>query len=111
MKFTNFSGVEIQIAEEAIEKLRRQFRESLAPFGLDKFVLDGGVRIVEMPGGKLLAEMRTMRLPVWYPDELEKLRNAGFKVVTKIKWSKIHAPCEMYWVQGAWEIGGKQIGN
>ena len=73
------------------------FRESLRPFGLDKFMIGNEPdRIMEMKDGRVLAEFRTMMLPVWYPQELNELAAAGFEVVTFTKHYKKHPPQLMY---------------
>jgi hypothetical protein len=83
------------------------FRESLRPFGLDKFMLTNEPdRVMEMKDGRVLAEFRTMLLPVWYPKKLNELAAAGFEVVTVTKRYKTHPPQLMYYVRSVQEIGG-----
>ena len=111
MKVTNAAGKEVHIDDGELHRLSDQFREAMKPFGLDAFVLTDMPRVIEMLGGRFLAELRTMLLPTWYPEKLAKLENAGFEVVRKMKRYINHSPCEMYYVRTAWEIGGIQNGN
>lgn len=88
------------------------FRESLRPFGLDKFVIGNEPdRIMEMKDGRVLAEFRTMIFPVWYPQKLNELAAAGFEVVTVTKKYKKHPPQLMYYVRSVQEILGGNYGN
>ena len=88
------------------------FRESLRPFGLDKFMLTNEPdRVMEMKDGRVLAEFRTMLLPVWYPKKLNELAAAGFDVVTFTKRYKAHPPQLMYYVRQVCEIKGGNYGN
>ena len=90
----------------------RAFREALLPFGLDRFVLrDEPKRILHLPDGRILAEFRTMPLPVWYPETLKQLEAAGFEVVTFLKKYSKHAPCPMYYVRSVQEIWRENHGN
>ena len=83
------------------------FRESLRPFGLDKFMIGNEPdRIMEMKDGRVLAEFRTMMLPIWYPQKLNELAAAGFEVVTVTKKYKKHPSQLMYYVRSVQEIGG-----
>ena len=84
----------------------REFRESLRPFGLDQFVSDMPERILTLDNGRVLAEFRTMMLPIWYPEKLNELAAAGFEVVTVTKQYKKHPPQLMYYVRSVQEIGG-----
>ena len=85
----------------------QEFRESLRPFGLDKFVLsDVPERTLTLDNGRVLAEFRTMMLPIWYPEKLNELAAAGFEVVTVTKRYKTHPPQLMYYVRSVQEIGG-----
>ena len=47
-----------------------------------------------------------MLLPVWYPEELNKLAAAGFDVATVRKQYRTHPPQLMYYVRSVQEIGG-----
>ena len=111
MKVTNAAGIEILIDDGELRRLTERFQEAMKPFGLDEFVLADTPRVIEMLGGRFLAELRTSLLPIWYPEKLMKLENAGFEVVRKTKKPINRAPCEMYYVRTVWEIGGIQNGN
>ena len=102
-------GVESELEEAAVKEQARLFRESLRPFGLDKFMLtDAPERIIVMPDKRVLAEFRTMWLPAWYPETLKQLAAAGFQVVTEIRRYNKAPPQMMYHVRSVQEIlGGK----
>lgn len=87
------------------------FRKALQPFGLDRFVSDAPDRTLTMKDGRVLAEFRTMLLPVWYPQKLNELAAAGFEVVTVTKKYKKHPPQLMYYVRSVQEILGGNYGN
>lgn len=83
------------------------FRESLRPFGLDKFMLTNEPdRVMEMKDGRVLAEFRTMMFPVWYPEKLNEMTAAGLDIVVITKKYKKHPPQLMYYVRSVQEIGG-----
>ena len=87
------------------QKKAREFREALCPFGLDKFVLrDEPKRILHLPDGRMLAEFRTMPLPLWQPEKLRALEESGFEVIVFIKKYNKHAPQQMYYVRTVQEI-------
>ncbi len=111
MKFIDSAGVEVAIDDGELRRLVDRFRESLKPFGLDRFVSRQLPRVIEMANGRFLVELRTMLLVIWYPEDLKKLENAGFDVVRVMKKSNKHAPCQMYYARIAWEIGGIENGN
>ena len=91
----------------SVAVLADAFRKALQPFGLDKFVLsDEPARTLTLDNGRILAEFRTMLLPVWYPEELNKLAAAGFDVATVRKQYRTHPPQLMYYVRSVQEIGG-----
>lgn len=111
---TAAEGVEIELEEAALAKVAQEFRESLRPFGLnlDKVMLtDTPERIFTMPDGRVLAEFRTMLLPVWYPQKLNELAAAGFEVVTVTRKYKKHPPQLMYYVRSVQEVLGGNYGN
>lgn len=100
-------GVETRVAAQA-----RAFREALRPFRLDQFVLsDAPQRFLGMPDGRVLAEFRSMSLPVWDPEKLRQLEAAGFEIVTFLKKYSKHAPCPMYYVRSVREIWRENHGN
>ena len=87
------------------------FRESLRPFGLDKFVLsDVPERTLTLDNGRVMAEFRTMMFPVWYPEKLNEMTAAGLDVVVITKKYKKHPPQLMYYVRSVQEIG-ENYGN
>lgn len=109
---TSAEGVEIELEKTAVAEKARAFRESLRPFGLDKFVLsDAPERILTLPDGRILAEFRTMLLPLWYPEKVKEFEAAGFDVVTVRKQYKMRPPQMMYYVRSAQEIWRENYGN
>ena len=95
------------LAERTEADLAAAFRKALQPFGLDQFILsDVPEKTLTMKDGRVLAEFRTMLLPVWYPKKLYELAAAGFEVVTVTKKYKKHPPQLMYYVRSVQEIGG-----
>ena len=85
----------------------QEFRERLRPFGLDKFMISNEpASTLTLDNGRVLAEFRTMMLPIWYPEKLNELAAAGFEVVTVTKQYKKHPPQLMYYVRSVQEIGG-----
>lgn len=110
--WTSEEGVEIKLEEAALTKQAQAFREELRPFGLDEFMLsDVPKRILTLPGGRVLAEFRTMMLPIWYPEKLKELKAAGFEVVTVTKQSVKYPPQLMYYVRSVREVLGGNYGN
>ena len=109
---TSEEGVQIDLDEAALAKQAQAFREALRPFGLDQFMLsDAPVGILSLENGRVLAEFRTMLLPVWYPEKLNELAAAGFEVVTVTRKYKKHPPQLMYYVRSVQEILGGNYGN
>lgn len=106
MTFQNSAGVMIEVSESAFEELKNRFREEMRPFGLDDWVSSLPSRIVESADGRLLVEVKTAMLPIWYPKKLQELERAGYDVRRKLKRYVKQPPCEMYWVQKLYEIGG-----
>lgn len=105
-------GVQIELDEAAVAEKAQAFRESLRPFGLDNFMLsDTPARILTLADGRILAEFRTMLLPIWYPEKLMQLKAAGFEVVTVTRKYKKHPPQLMYYVRSVQEILGGNYGN
>ena len=99
-------------AERAAQAQARAFREALQPYGLDQFVLsDMPKSVLNLPDGRILAEFRSMPLPVWYPEKLRQLEAAGFEVVTFLKKYSKHEPCPMYYVRSVQEIWRENHGN
>jgi len=97
---------------EAVEEQVRAFRERLRPFGLDGFVLDGSPKpLYTTPDGRVLVELRTMALPIWYPQKLDELSRAGFEVVTFNKKYNKQPPCQLYYVRTVRLIEGEVYGN
>ena len=83
------------------------FRRALQPFGLDKFIITNEPeRTLTLKDGRMLAEFRTMLLPVWYPQTLNQLAASGFEVLTVTKRYKTRPPQLMYYVRLVQEIGG-----
>lgn len=83
------------------------FRKRLQPFGLDEFMISNEPeRTMTLDNGRVLAEFRTMLLPIWYPEKLNELAAAGFEVVTVTRQYKKHPPQLMYYVRSVCEIGG-----
>ena len=83
------------------------FRKRLQPFGLAEFMISNEpARTLTLENGRVLAEFRTMMLPIWYPEMLKELKAAGFEVVTVSRQYKKHPPQEMYYVRSVQEIGG-----
>lgn len=110
--WTTDEGVRIELEEAAITKQAQAFRETLQPFGLDRYVLsDAPERILTFPDGRILAEFQTMLLPVWYPQKLNEMAAAGLDVVTITKQYKKHPPQPMYYVRSVQEILGGNYGN
>ena len=110
--WTSEEGVKIKLEEAAVAKQAQAFREELRPLGLDKFMLsDVPKRILTLPDGRVLAEFRTMMLPIWYPEKLNELAAAGFEVVTVTKQSVKYPPQPMYYVRSVREILGGNYGN
>lgn len=98
--------------ERAAMARAQAFREALRPFGLDEFVLsDMPARVLNLPDGRILAEFRSMPLPVWYPETLKQLEAYGLEVVTFLKKYSKHAPCPMYYVRSVQEIWRENHGN
>lgn len=92
--------------EAAIAKQAWEFQKALHPFGLDKFTSDIPYRVINLANGRILAEFRTMLLPVWYPEKIAELEKAGFEIVTVMKKYNSHPPLKMYYVRSVREIGG-----
>ena len=91
------------LAEQA-----RAFREELRPFGLDKFVLsDEPSRVLNASNGRVLAEYRTMLLPVWQQEKLNALAAAGFNVEVVTRRYESRPPQVMYYVRSVREIWRK----
>lgn len=104
---TSEEVVQIDLDKATLAKLAQAFREALRPFGLDQFMLsDAPVGILSLENGRVLAEFRTMLLPVWYQEKLNELAAAGFDVVTVTRQYKKHPPQLMYYVRSVQEIGG-----
>ena len=98
--------------EKPKENYAEAFRKSLEPFGLDKFMIsDAPDRILTLENGRVLAEFRTMPLPIWYPEKLNELAAAGFDVVTYKKRYQTRAPQMMYYVRLVQEIRRENHGN
>lgn len=109
---TSEEGVQIKLDEAALSKQAQTFRESLRPFGLDKFLLgDTPERIMQMQDGRMIAEFRTTPLVVWYPQTLNEMAAAGLDVVVYKKKSRKHPPVVMYYVRWVQEISGGNYGN
>ena len=100
------------LAERTEAAIADAFRKALQPFGLDKFMIsDASERILHLENGRVLAEFRTMMLPVWYPKKLNELAAVGFDVVTVTKKYKKHPPQLMYYVRSVQEVSGGNYGN
>ena len=99
-------------AEVTMADLADAFRKTLQPFGLDKFVLSNKPdRTMTLENGRVLAEFRTMLLPVWYREKLYGLAAAGLDVVTVTRKYKTRPPQLMYYVRSVQEISGGNYGN
>lgn len=100
------------IVDSSSAAVAETFRKALQPFGLDKFLLsDVPVGTLTLDNGRVLAEFRTMMLPVWYPEKVMQLRMAGLDVVTTTRQYKSRPPQEMYYVRSVVEIKGGNYGN
>lgn len=99
-------------AEAELSKRAQEFREALRPFGLDKIMLSNAPeRILSLPDGRVLAEFRTMMLPIWYPKKLNEMAAAGLDIVTFTRQYKTRPPQLMYYVRSVQEILGGNYGN
>lgn len=88
------------------------FRKRLQPFGLAEFMISNEpARTMTLDNGRVLAEFRTMLLPVWYQERLNELAAAGFEVVTVTRQYKKHPPQLMYYVRSVQEVLGGNYGN
>lgn len=59
----------------------------------------------------MLAEFRTMLLPIWNAKELNELAAAGFEIVTVTRKYSKRPPQLMYYVRSVQEILGGNYGN
>lgn len=110
--WTAADGVKIELDEAAVAEHARAFRERLRAFGLDRYMIgDAPEKVFTLPDGRVVAEFRTMMLPVWYPEKLKELTAAGLDVATVTKKYNKHPSQLMYYVRSVQEVLGGNYGN